>query len=208
MESTTSSFTPRRPPTSATRRSRSPTRRSSTRGGLFVYFGTGTTGSTLVDPNYLLLQRPANVGLPVSGSRFGRMCARINQWRNTSTGLLEPGLLIAEMDASDFYGNGIVHLVRLPLPHPAQPLMPWSPAPISNTWGALPLMEPAPSDPYEAGEDHLFGSMIIPLDYKGNQALFPGQQFIVTSRQEEIHVGGGVIRQQAGRAFPFVPPGS
>ena len=99
-------------------------------GAQFIYYGMGGVGVPIVDPAYVLLQRPSNVALPQTGARFGRAFARVDAWRNSTNGQLEPGLLISEPDA-EWGGSsqaGIVHFIRLPLP--AQPAVAWDPAPI------------------------------------------------------------------------------
>jgi len=88
---------------------------------------------------------------------------------------------------------GMAFLMRLPVPAPADP--PYHAANWSNAWGSTPLLEPGGS-----GARHLFASWFIPLDYWGNQALEPGQQFIVTSHGSPV---GGVL--EAGKAYAFVP---
>jgi hypothetical protein len=176
-------------------------------GGQFVYYGVGDTEEALVHPAHVLLQRPANVGLPETTSRIGRMFARIDVWRNSATGQLEPGLLMAETDAT--WGGkakaGIVYLIRLPLP--AQPPHPWAAAPIANAWGSNgPLTEPLPTELDEQTAEHMFGSTIVVLDYKDDQTLFPGQQFVVSARQADVKIiSTGELKIQAGRAYPYVP---
>lgn len=51
----------------------------------------------------------------------------------------------------------------------------------------------------------MFGSVIVVLDYKDDQTLFPGQQFVVSARQADVKNLSGELKIQAGRAYPYVP---
>ncbi len=75
---------------------------------------------------------------------------------------------------------------------PADPLLP---ANVPNAWGTTPLLSPGgPTLKY------LFGSWIVPLNYKGWPLATQGEQVLITSRQADTD---GEV--QAGRADPFLP---
>jgi hypothetical protein len=62
--------------------------------------------------------------------------------------------------------------------------------------------------------EQLFGSDIVALDYKGNQVLYPGQQFVISSRLGTVVLVAGdgqtvlETHRFAGCAFSFLPAGS
>jgi len=168
-------------------------------GGLFVYYGRGTSIGNLVTPSYVLLQKPSNLAAqyadPAEEDRIGRAFARLDQWWDPNAQLLKPALLIGTKNAT-FQGMknaGMAFLMRLPVPAPADP--PYYSATWSNAWGSTPLLEPG-----GAAADHLFASWFIPLDYWGNQAAEPGQQFVVTSHGSPV---GAIL--EAGKAYSYVP---
>ncbi|MGQ0553331.1 MAG: hypothetical protein ACT4PU_08935 [Planctomycetota bacterium] len=171
-------------------------------GGLFIYFGIGDTDVDMVDPDYLLLQRPSNVGTPQQGARFGRSVAYVESLWNPVAEEVQPALLIGEPDAdwNSIDRAGLVHLIRLPLPAAESP--PYYAADIANAWGSTPLLEPEPADEDEEGDLHMFGSWIVALSYHPSGL---GQQLIISARQADVEVDD-VVLTGAGRAFPFLWP--
>ncbi|HEX5140106.1 MAG TPA: FG-GAP repeat protein [Dehalococcoidia bacterium] len=183
--------------------------------GLWVYTGLGTTAHDMVRDDWytthdhkwaILLMRPANVGTPVGGGRFGRAFARLDAWKASSTATATPAIVISESSA-DWGGvsqAGVVYLVRLPLPVPNYD--PLTPVTINNAFGGTPLFEPTSSISAENdSQPHLFGTWVTVLDYKHNLATY-GQQFVVSSRQASVSTSSG-LQLKAGRAFIYYRPG-
>jgi len=86
------------------------------------------------------------------------------------------------------------------------PLNAW-PGPLTEPFGdpQLPHLEPisVPSS------GHLFGSWMVALDYKGNPVLYKGQQVVISARGADVKKPSdppSVFTDEAGAAFPFVPP--
>jgi hypothetical protein len=204
-------------------------------GGLFIYFGVDPQSSWnplwFVYPAHVLLQPPSNLGPPQPFARFGRAASGIQLVKSVPGGqpVVEPGLLVASLEKSTSEGlaTGHVMLFRAPLCAGApatvcfDPLDPWAqyrPVDAPNAWGTTSLIQPQPAlhpgfNSQIAAEQY-FGSDIVALDYKGNQLLYPGQQFVASSRQGkvvEIDLDGQTVLatyQAAGSAFSFLPPGS
>jgi hypothetical protein len=186
-------------------------------GGLMLYHGRGSRpGPLIVDPRPVLIQRPINVtnGIPVPFSRIGRALARADGWRNCLTGQVEPAIFYSEPDVP-WEGRsmaGIVHMIRLPLPPPANPVTNpwWVPRPVVDAWGSAPLLQPTSIvDPIEDDQRHLFGSWITTMDYKGNQTLFPGVQVVISARDSWVWDATAMppaLVPFAGLAYPYLPP--
>jgi hypothetical protein len=173
-----------------------------------VYFGVDPNSqwppSHFVYPAHVLLQRPSGLGLPEPGDRYGRAASGIQFLRVAEGSEPEvlPGLLVAEPDAATSQGfkTGQVTLYRPPLCSIAppsvcldllDPCLTLQPVDAPNAWSTGPLLQPTvPFQPNEYNavveEEQLFGSDIVALDYKGNQILYPGQQFVVSSRLGKV----------------------
>ena len=204
-------------------------------GGLFIYFGVDPAGSWspqhFVYTAHVLLQQPSNLGLPQVGTRFGRAASGIQLLRvvEGSTPQVQPGLLVASLEKNTSQGaaTGHVMLFRPPFcpvapqsvcEDPLDPNAEFRPVDAPNAWAAGSLLQPQPAlHPglnTQVASQQYFGSDIVALDYKGNQTLYPGQQFVVSSRQAKVvelaSDGQTVLAtyQFAGAAFSFVPAGT
>ena len=170
-------------------------------GGLFVYLGAAPSGpcdyQQFVDPMPFLLQKPANVGPPEFGDRFGRACVGIDLY-NPLTHAVERAILAGAPGLDDYHpgDRGNVYLFRLPLTRSAG----GTPSTL-NAWGTSPLIEPE-----NPADDNLFGGWIVAGDYKSDPVQFPGQQFVVSARQAAV-TDGSIVHPQAGKAYSFVPGG-
>ena len=177
-------------------------------GAMYIYYGVAAAGQigkpfvsdTAANPP-LALYTPSNVGCPQGGTgttrgRVGRAAARV-EWLSTVDGQTQvhPYLLVAEPNRDVTVGGithqdaGQVYMLELPI---------WEGN--KNTH-----MLPAPIvDPTGVQTDGLFGSWIVVGDYKNNPVTFPGQQFVISSREYD-NVGASGTAVNAGRAYAFVP---
>ena len=204
-------------------------------GGLFIYFGVDPEGSWsplhFVYTAHVLLQPPSNLGLPQPFARFGRAASgiQLHQVIDDEPVGVGPGLLVAslEKDTSQGTATGHVMLFRPPFcsvaplsvcEDPLDPYGEFRPVDTPNAWEAGSLLQPQPTLHVglntQVANDQYFGSDIVALDYKGNQLLYPGQQFVVSSRQGkvvEIAADGQTVSATysfAGSAFSFIPAGT